>query len=87
MTQDGSMQDRVDRVAQLLAGEFDEVRLKLAQAIASAEDGRVIEQTERIIFEDLNRLRTTTQQVGVQERIHEAEAAFSPSGAPSEASQ
>ena len=87
MTQDGSMQNRVERVAQSLAPQFDAVRLKLARAIAAAEDGRLIEQTERIIFAELNRLKTTTQEVGLQERVDEAEAVFSPSGASAEAWQ
>jgi len=87
MTQDGSMQNRVERVAQLLTPQFDAALLKLARAIAAAEDGRLVDQTERIIFEELNRLKTTTQEVGLQARVHEAEAAFSPSGAAAEASQ
>ena len=32
------------------------------------------------IFEQMNRLKTKCQQIGLQERIDEAEAAFSPSG-------
>jgi predicted component of type VI protein secretion system len=86
MTQDGSVQDRVERVAQSLAPSFDAVRLKLARAFAQAEAGQVIEQTERIIFEELNHLKTTSQEVGLQERVHEAQAAFSPSGATGQAS-
>ena len=52
MTQDGSVQDRVERVAQSLAPSFDAVRLKLARAFA-AHENQVIEQTERIIFEEV----------------------------------
>ena len=87
MTQDESMQSRVQRMAQSLAPGFDETRLKLARAIAGAEDGRLIEQTERIIFDELNRLKTKSQEAGLQERVVQAEAAFSPCGAATQASQ
>lgn len=86
MTQDESMQWRAERVARSLAPGFDAARLKLAWAIAEAEDGRLIEQTERVIFEELNRLKAKSQEVGLQARVHQAEAAFSPSGAAAEAS-
>jgi hypothetical protein len=72
--------ERVERIAEALRARFDEARLKLAGQFAQAEDGRLIEQTEMAVFEELNRLKTTTQEVGLQERIQEAEAAFSPSG-------
>jgi hypothetical protein len=55
--------------------------------MAAAEDGRLIEQTERIIFDDLNRLKSTAQEVGLQERVHQAEAAFSPCGAKAKAAE
>lgn len=87
MTQDESEQDRVDRVAQSLAPKFDQTRMDLAKAIIAAEDGHVIEQTERIIYDQLNRLKTTTQQVGMQERVQEAEAAFFPSCQATKTSQ
>jgi hypothetical protein len=32
------------------------------------------------IFEELNRLKSKSQEVGLQQRIEAAEAAFSPSG-------
>ena len=91
MTQDGSSPEarpwRVERVTQALGPCFDAARLKLAQAIAAAEDGRLIEQTERIIFDELNHLKSTSQEVGLQERVQEAEAAFSPCGAKAKASE
>jgi len=87
MTQDESVQDRVERVAQALAPQFDQARMKLARAIAAAESGRLIEQSERVIFDELNRLKSTSQEIGLQERVHEAEAAFSPGGATAQASQ
>jgi len=80
MAQDEQQQERVERIAKALESHFDESRLTLAKRIAQAEDGGLIEQTEMPIFEELNRLKTKTQQVGVQERIRTAESAFSPSG-------
>jgi hypothetical protein len=81
MAQDEPQQrERMERIAKALKPRFDEARLKLAKQFAQAQDGRLIEQTEMHIFEELNRLKTTTQEVGLQERIQEAEAAFSPSG-------
>ncbi len=87
MTQDGSMQDRVERMAQALMPQFDEARMKLARALAAAEEGRLIEQSERVIFDELNRLKTTAQEIGLRERVHEVESAFSPGGAPRQALQ
>jgi len=80
MAQDEQQQERVERIAKALESHFDESRLTLAKRIAQAEDGGLIEQTEMPIFEELNRLKTKPQQVGVQERIRTAESAFSPSG-------
>ena len=80
MAQDEQQQKRVERIAKALEPHFDESRFTLAQRIAQAEDGWLIEQTEMPIFEELNRLKTKTQQVGLQERIRTAESAFSPSG-------
>ena len=73
-------QERIERIAKALKPRFDEVRLKLAKQFAQAQEGWLIEQTEMAVFEELNRLKTTTQEVGLQDRIQEAEAAFSPSG-------
>lgn len=72
---------RAERIAEALRPSFDAARLKLAERFAQAEEGRLIEQTERAVFESLNRLKTTTQEVGIQQRIADAESAFSPSGA------
>jgi len=81
MAQDGPQtQDRVEQIARALAPHFDRARRKLAGQIAQAQDGHLIEQTEMLIFEELNRLKTTAQEVGMQARVEEAEAAFSPSG-------
>lgn len=71
---------RMERIAEALKPRFDAARLKLARQFAQAQDGHLIEQTEMQVFEELNRLKTTTQEVGLRERIQEAEAAFSPSG-------
>ncbi len=80
MAQDEQLQERVERIAKALAPHFDQSRLTLAKRIAQAEDGWLIEQTEMPIFEELNRLKTKSQEVGLQERIRVTEAAFSPSG-------
>jgi len=80
-------QDRAARIAESLRPSFDAARLKLARQFAEAEEGRLIEQTERVVFESLNGLKTTTQEVGLQERIGESEAAFSPSCAPGKGPQ
>ena len=80
MAQDEQQQKRVERIAKALEPHFDESRFTLAQRIAQAEDGWLIEQTERPIFEELNRLKTKTQEVGLQERIRATKSAFSPSG-------
>lgn len=80
MPQSKQSDKSVKQIAQALKPHFDQTRLMLAQQIAQAEDGYLIEQTERPIFEALNRLKTTTQQVSLQERIQVAESAFSPSG-------
>ena len=87
MAQDEQQQKRVERIAKVLEPHFDESRFVLAQRIAQAEDGRLVEQTEMPIFEELNRLKTKSQQVGLQERIQAAEAAFSPSGQAGQAPQ
>ena len=81
MAQDEPQQrERMERIAKALKPRFDEARLKLAKQFAQAQDGHLVEQTEMHVFEELNRLKTATQEVGLQERIQEAEAAFSPSG-------
>jgi predicted molibdopterin-dependent oxidoreductase YjgC len=80
MAQDEQQQERIERIAQVLEPHFDQTRLRLAQRIAQAEDGRLVEQTEMPIFEELNRLKSKSQEVGLQQRIEAAEAAFSPSG-------
>ena len=80
MAQDEQQQERVERIAKALGPHFDETRFRLARRIAEAEDGWLVEQTEMPIFEELNRLKSKSQEVGLQERIQEAEAAFSPSG-------
>ena len=81
MTQDERKQkERIERIAKALEPRFDEARMKLARQFAQAEDGRLIEQTEMSVFNELNRLKTASQEVGLQERIAEAEAAFSPRG-------
>ena len=81
MAQDGPQTpERMERIAQALAPHFEQARLKLAGQMAQAQEGRLIEQTEMLIFEELNRLKTTAQEVGLQERVRETEEAFSPSG-------
>jgi len=80
MAQEGPPQERMERIAQALQPRFDAARFKLARQFAQAEEGRLIEQTEGLVFEELNRLKTSTQEVGLQQRIDEAEGAFSPSG-------
>jgi len=80
MAQDEQQQERVERIAKALEPHFDQSRFMLAKRIAQAEDGWLIEQTEMPIFEELNRLKTKSQEVGLQERIRATEAAFSPSG-------
>ncbi len=80
MAQDELQSDRVERIALALSPHFDDTCMALARQIAQAQDGRLIEQTEMLIFEQMNRLKTKCQEVGLQERIDEAEAAFSPSG-------
>ena len=81
MAQDGPQQaKRVERIAKALAAQFDQTRLRIARQIAQAQEGHLIEQTEMTIFEELNRLKTRSQEVGLQERIQEAQEAFSPSG-------
>lgn len=72
--------ERIGRIAQALVPHFDQARMKLARQIAGAQEGQLVEQTEMVIFEELNRLKTTAQEVGLQERVREAEEAFSPSG-------
>ncbi|MGB7547925.1 MAG: hypothetical protein WBM14_09255 [Terracidiphilus sp.] len=79
MAQEGRPSERMERIAKALQPRFDEARFKLAQQFAQAQEGRLIEQTEGRVFEELNRLKTRAQEVGLQERIDEAEAAFSPS--------
>ena len=85
--QQQQQQERVERIAKALAPHFEQTRFTLAKRIAQAEDGRLVEQTEMPIFEELNRLRTKSQEVGLQERIQAAEAAFSPSGQAGRAPQ
>jgi len=80
MAQDESTSQRAERIAKALESHFDEARHQLARQFALAQDGWLIEQTEMPIFEELNRLKTKAQEIGLQERIKEAEAAFSPSG-------
>ena len=80
MAQDEQQQERVERIAKALQPDFDESRFTRAKRIAQAEDGWLIEQTERPIFEELNRLKTKPQEVGPQERIRATESAFCPSG-------
>jgi hypothetical protein len=81
MGQDERVQkERIERIAKALQPRFDEARLKLARQFAQAEDGWLIEQTEMLVFDELNRLKTATQEVGLQERIQEADAAFFPCG-------
>lgn len=81
MAQDEPQQrQRMERIAEALKPRFDEARLKLARQFAQAQEGHLVEETEMQVFEELNRLKTATQEVGLQERIQEAEAAFSPSG-------
>ena len=88
MAQDGPQpQERIGRIAQALAPHFDQARLKLAAQIAQAQEGHLVEQTEMTIFEELNRLKTRAQEVGLQARIVEVEEAFSPSGPAAEAAQ
>lgn len=87
MAQDEQQQERVERIAKALGPDFEQSRYRLAKRIAEAEDGCLVEQTERPVFEELNRLKTKTQEVGLQERIQIAEAAFSPSGQTREAAQ
>ena len=87
MAQDEQQQERVERIAKALEPHFDQSRFMLATGIAQAEDGRLVEQTEMPILEELNRLKTKSQEVGLQERIQAAEAAFSPSGQAGEAPQ
>lgn len=80
MAQDEPQQrERMERIAEALKPRFDEARLKLARQFAQAQHGHLIEQTEMQVFEELNRLKTTTQEVGLRERVQEVEAAFSPS--------
>jgi hypothetical protein len=80
MAQEGPPQERMERIAQALQPRFDEARWKLARQFAQAEEGQLIEQTEGLVFAELNRLKTSAQEVGLQQRIEEAEGAFSPSG-------
>lgn len=80
MAQDGPQPGRVQRIAEALAPHFECTRLALAEQFAQAPEGRLIDQTEMPVFEALNRLKTRCQEVGIQERIAEAEAAFSPPG-------
>lgn len=87
MAQDGQTEDRVTRIADALSPKFDAVRWNLAQRIAEAEEGQLIEQTEMDIFEELNRLKSHTQEAGLQARIDEAEADFFPSGQTGEAAE
>lgn len=87
MAQDEQQQACVERIAKALGPHFDQTRFMLAKRIAQAEDGRLVEQTEMPIFEELNRLKTKSQEVGLQERIQAAEAAFSPSGQAGQAPQ
>ena len=87
MAQDEQQQERVERIAKALGPHFDQTRFKLAKRIAEAEDGWLVEQTEMPIFDELNRLKTTSQEVGLQERTEAAEAAFSPSGQARQAPQ
>lgn len=86
MAQDEQQQESAERIAKALGPHFDETRFRLAQRIAEAEDGWLVEQTEMPIFEELNRLKTKSQEVGLQERVQAAEAAFSPSGQAGQAS-
>jgi hypothetical protein len=85
MAQDEPAPERVERIAQALQPHFDQARYKLARQFAQAHHGHLIEQTENEVFTELNRLKTTSQEVGLQQRIDEAEAAFSPSGPPGQA--
>ncbi len=87
MAQDEQQQECFERIAKALEPHFDQTRFTLAKRIAQAEDGRLVEQTEMPIFEELNRLKTKSQQVGLQDRVQAAEATFSPSGQAAEAAQ
>ena len=59
MAQDSSQaQARTQRIAQALAPHFDQARLRLAAQIAGAQEGHLIEQTEMLIFDELNRLKS-----------------------------
>ncbi len=85
MAQDEPAAQRVERIAQALQPQFDQARYKLARQFAQARDGHLIEQTENEVFAELNRLKTSSQEVGLQERLQEAEAAFFPSCPPGQA--
>ena len=87
MAQDEQQHERVERIAKALEPHFDQSRFTLAKRVAQAEDGWLIEQTEMPIFEELNRLKTKTQEVGLQERIRTTEVSFSPSGQTRQAPQ
>jgi len=77
--------ERQERIAEALRPFFDEARLRLAGVAAQARDGQLVEQTEMPIFEELNRLKRQCQEIALQERVTEAEAAFSPSSPPTKA--
>lgn len=82
MPMDGKVSVRAAEIEDVLKAEFDAARREVAWSLAEAEEGDLIQQSERPIFDRINQLKQQTMAQGLQHRIDEIEASFFPSGPP-----
>ena len=78
--------DRVALRAQLLA-EFERTVEEVVEAVDKAPAGRIIRDSEEPARVALDRFRCKVYEAALQAKVEAAEAAFSPSGQPSDRPQ
>ncbi len=77
---------REEFIAQLRK-RMDAVMGQVADAINDAPPGHLISGSERQVYDLFVKLRQEAYELGLQMRVDAAEAAFSPSGGPNDATE